>query len=475
MKTLRIFSCLGVVLLLAGSLKAQSGTSALPAGLPPLGPLHGIVSPKIDKFQLANGMQIWLVRRPLFPKVAFTLLLRGGDSQDPVALPGLAQLMAQVATKGTTTRSASKIADAAQLAGGTLAASADVDSVRLEIDSLSDDASAVVALLGDVSQHATFPEDELASAKASAKNQLLGKEGQPHFLAERALLGTFYSGSPYRIVSPSLATLQNAAGDDLKTLYRQTFRPDRALLIAVGQFEPAEMLAQIRKNFNAWKASGPPVPLAGEPQPRADHTVYIVERPRSVQTTMLIAAPAPTLHDPDEPLLQLANTIYGSGFGSRLMKNIREDKGYSYHPGSGIETFRWGAIVQTHEDVRNAVTGASLEQTLLELNGMAAHPPSAQELLNGKRQLLGGVAVALHSRTKLADMLGAFWVQQEPADFLDAQMATVQKATIADVQRVSAKYLAADKMTVVAVGEKSVIQDQLKSSGMKIEDAPNFR
>src|ERR1700728_111053 len=140
MKTLRAISRLGVVVLLAGSLKAQSGTSTLPAGLPPLGPLHGIVSPKIEKFQLENGMQIWLVRRPLFPKVAFTLLLRGGDSQDPVALPGLAQLMAQVATKGTTTRSASKIADAAQLAGGTLAASADVDSVRLEIDSLSDDA-----------------------------------------------------------------------------------------------------------------------------------------------------------------------------------------------------------------------------------------------------------------------------------------------------------------------------------------------
>jgi predicted Zn-dependent peptidase len=137
----------------------------------------------------------------------------------------------------------------------------------------------------------------------------------------------------------------------------------------------------------------------------------------SLAPGILGAANAPTLHDPDEPLLQLADTIYGSGFVSRLMKNIREDKGYSYHSGSGIETYRWGAIVQTHEDVRNAVTGASLEQTFLELNGMAAHPPSAQELLNGKRQLLGGVAVALHSRTKLADMLGAFWVQEEPADF----------------------------------------------------------
>jgi predicted Zn-dependent peptidase len=473
MKTLRTTLHLGVLLLLAGSLAAQREAQTLPPGLPPLGPLHSVVSPKIQKFQLANGMQIWLVHRPLLPKVTFTLLLRGGDSQDPSALPGLAQLMAQVASKGTTTRSSREIADAAELAGGSLTTSSDVDSVRLEIDSLSDYAPAVLALLGDISQHATFPEEERVSAKASQKNQLLVRETQPHFLAERALFETFYPGQSYRIFSPSLATLQNATDDDLKTLYRRIFRPDQALLIAVGQFDPLLMLAQIRKNFAGWKSSGPPAPLAMESQPRPDHAVYIVDRPRSVQTTMLISAPAPTLHDPDEPLLQLANTIYGSGFGSRLMKNIREDKGYSYHPGSAIETFRWGAIVQTHEDVRNAVTGASLQQTFLELNRMAADPPSEQELLNGKRQLLGSVAIALHSRVQFIAMLGSFWLQEEPADFLDVQMATVQKATIADVQRISAKYLAADRMTVIAVGEKLVIQDQLKPLGMKIKDAPN--
>ncbi len=469
-----VLSICAAILLIAGAW-GQSTTvpSNLPPGLPPLGPLQTVTSPKVEEYRLPNGMQIWLVRRPALPKVALTLLLRGGDSADPSAMPGLAQVLAAAVTQGTTTRSAKQIADSAEFIGGDLSASADVDSIQLSIDPLSEYVNNALALFKDVSQNAAFAPEEVALVTSNLNNARMGQQADPLFMARRATAGIFYPQHPYRILSPSAATLRNATPDSLRALYRQTFRPDGALLIAVGEFDPKSMRAQIEKEFGAWKAIGPPFPTIAPPQTQVDHRVYVVDRPHSVQTTMLISAPSPTLHDAGESVLELADAIYGSGFSSRLRKNIREDKGYSYHPFSDVETHRLAATVQTGEDVRNAVTGASLKETFFELDRMASDPPSAQELLNGKRYLMGNTAVDLGSRRILAFTLGAFWVQDMPADFLTAQMKAVYGATASDVQQAALKYLASHRMTVVAVGEKSVIEEQLRPFGMQIVDAPH--
>lgn len=474
---MRIGIAISVVLLMAASLPAQntSKVPTLPAALPPLGAARIIASPKVEKFRLGNGMEVWLVNRPNLPKVQFTLLLKGGDSLDPHTMPGLAQVLAAAVTQGTTTRSAQQIADDAEFTGGEISARADVDSVELEIDSLSEYVDQALDLLEDISQNATLSAQQVASTRTHLKNAMFAQQADPHFLARQALFGVLYPGDPYGIVAPTAVTLENAGPENLNALYRQTFRPEHALLIAVGQFLPESLLRQVRKDFGAWRPVGAAVAGPKPPARKIDHRVYIVGRPRSVQTTMLIGAMTPTLHDPAEPVLELANAIYGSGFNSRLRKNIREDKGYSYHPGSVIETHRWSATMQTLEDVRNAVTGPSLKETFFELSRMSADPPSGQELMNGKRYWIGNVALRIHSRPGMAATLGEFWLQGVPAGFLETEMQTVQRATTAQVRRAAAEYLAPQRMTVVAVGEKKVIQGQLQSFGMPILDAPPAR
>ena len=287
-----VLSICAVILLIAGAW-GQSTTVPpnLPPGLPPLGPLQTVTSPKVEQYRLPNGMQVWLVHRPGLPKVALTLLLRGGDSADPQAMPGLAQVLAATVTQGTTTRSAKQIADSAEFIGGDLSASADVDSIQLSIDPLSEYVNNALALLKDVSQNAAFAPEEVALVTSNLNNARMGQQADPLFLARRATAGIFYPQHPYRILSPSATTLRNATPDSLRALYRQTFRPDGALLIAVGEFDPKAMRAQIETEFGAWKAVGPPFPTIAPPQTQVDHRVYIVDRPHSVQTTMLISAP----------------------------------------------------------------------------------------------------------------------------------------------------------------------------------------
>ncbi len=119
----------------------------------------------------------------------------------------------------------------------------------------------------------------------------------------------------------------------------------RRLLVVVGSFDRSSVLSQIDKVLGGWKAGTATVPQVKEPAGRDDHKIYYIARPESVQTTMLIGAVGLTSRNPDEPYLNLANTVYGGSFGSRLIRNIREDKGYTYSPYSYITSLRWSGAI----------------------------------------------------------------------------------------------------------------------------------
>jgi predicted Zn-dependent peptidase len=180
----------------------------------------------------------------------------------------------------------------------------------------------------------------------------------------------------------------------------------------------------------------------------------------------------PNLRAPDYPYLRLANTVYGGSFGSRLIQNIREDKGYTYSPFSRVSTRRWSGEILTNEDVRNAVTGASLKETFYELKRISTAPPTAVELNQAKQFLLGNTAVRLQSRDSVAALLGKYWIEDVPPQHLTEEMDAIQKATDTQVAQAGAAYLTPERMNVIAVGEKSVILDQLKPFGMEVIAAP---
>jgi predicted Zn-dependent peptidase len=470
MKTLA--KLLPMAALVATCFGQAASKPALPKDLPPAGPMKAVVAPTVHAQTLKNGMTIWLVQRTALPKVVLSLQLRGGDSLDPATAPGLAKLMAKAVVEGTSSKSSRQIAEAAQGVGGDLGATADSDSVQITLDSLSEHAADAVALVADVAQHATFPDGEVAQAKSNMQNELRSNEAQPGFLARRAWFRIVYGDHPYGTVAPSMKALEDATQESLRALYAKAFRPDQAQLVAVGNFEPEQMLKQIEAAFGGWPSSGAAAAAVKEPKGDVVHKVYYLERPGSVQTTLIIGTTGPDLRDPDYPYLRLANTVYGGSFGSRLIQNIREDKGYTYSPFSRVSTRRYSGEILTSEDVRNAVTGASLKETFYELKRISTAPPTAAELSQAKQYLLGNTAIRLQSRGSVAGLLGKYWIDDVPAQHLTEEMAAIQKASDAEVAKAGAKYLVPERMNVIAVGEKAVILDQLKPFGMDVVAAP---
>ncbi|MBZ5668222.1 MAG: insulinase family protein [Acidobacteriia bacterium] len=473
MMTQRIFGILLLLFLAVPVAAAAEKEKPLPKDLPPYGELKPFQAPQVTALKLSNGLTLWLAPRPGFPKVALALAVRGGMAADPLDRPGLSQLLTDTLDQGTKTRTAKQIAEEVQAAGGDLSGSAGSESIVVATSVLSSQAEAGLAVVADVVQNAAFPDSEVALAKRNAADRLQQQEADPFFLASRALAKAIFAQHPYAVTSLTQDSIAKAAAEELRSEYARRFRPDQAILVVVGDFDAAKMTATVGSLFGNWAAPPtPPVPAVEKPSSPAPHTVSFVDRPNSVQTTIALGSLGPTENSPDYAATQVANALYGGMFGSRLTLNIREDKGYTYSPGSYLSARRAAGIFQTWAPVQNDVTGATLNEIDYELNRMATTSPSPEELVRAQTYLVGNQAIDLQAQDSVARSLARLWILGLPPEELGLESERIRKVTIKDVDEAGAQYFPAARQAIVAVGVEKVVKDQLAPFNLEMKPAP---
>ncbi|HKV79638.1 MAG TPA: pitrilysin family protein [Candidatus Sulfotelmatobacter sp.] len=441
----------------------------LPKDLPPYGPEKPLATPSVNDATLDNGLTLWLVSEPGFPKVALTVAVRGGLAADPGARPGLSELLSKTLDQGTRTRNAKKIAQELQAAGGDLNTSASKDSLELSSVVLSSKVDNAITVLADILQNASFPDAEVTLAKRNLADELDQREAEPSFLAARARDNVLFSDHPYHVTFPTRDSIAATTSADLREIFAQRFRPDQVILIATGDFQSDKIMAALKAALGSWKAAAnPAVAPVSSPSAQIEHAVYIVPRPGSVQTTIELATMGPKLGDPDYELTQVANAIYGGTFGSRLTSNIREDKGYTYTPFARLASYQKAAEMISHADVRNEVTAPTLNEMEYELNRMATTTPTDEELSKAKRFLVGLEALRLQDRASLARRLATLWIAGLQPDQIGISGQKVSATTAADVDAVAKKYFPAHRSAIIAVGEEKVIREALSPFGLHV-------
>ena len=455
-------------ILLAGSMVAEK--APLPKDLPPYGPEVPLAAPAVKSTKLDNGLTVWLVSKPGFPKVAITLAVCGGFATDPADRPGISDLLTKTIDQGTATRTAKQIAQDLQGAGGDLTANPGKDSLIVSTSFLSSKSDKAITAFADVVRNAGFPDAEVTLAKRNAIDDLKQKESEPSFLASRAMGKVLFGNHPYHVTSPTEESITASAATDLRRIYAERFRPDQALLVAVGDFENERMLAVIKSRFDGWKAPATaPVPEPGVFAASPQHVVFIVPRPGSVQTTLQLGMFGPLRSDSDYEAALVANAIYGGTFGSRLTSNIREDKGYTYSPFASLQPYRAVGVLVTRADVRNEVTGPSFNEITYELNRLATTSPTPDELKQAERFLVGIEAIQLQSREAVANELARLWINGLPPEEIGAYGRKVASTTANDVNAAARKYFPAAKAAVVAVGEEKVIREAVTPFGIPVQ------
>jgi len=189
--------------------------------------------------------------------------------------------------------------------------------------------------------------------------------------------------------------------------------------------------------------------------------IDIVDRPGAVQSNLRLGGPAPGRTDPALPAVRLANMIFGGYFSSRLVENIRERRGYTYSPRSSVDHQAAGSSFLVEADVATEVTGPALLETWYELGRMALTPVTDAELDGARRYILGSMALSTATHAGLASTLSALIGAGLPAEWLAEHQRALAAVTVEEVQDVSRRYLAAEALTAVIVGDAARIAEPL--------------
>ena len=452
-------------LVLATPLLSASEKKPLPKDLPPFGEDKPLPVPQIAQSRLPNGLTVWVVKRGGYPRVAVKLAVRGGSAADPKEAPGISDLLADTLKEGTTTRSSRQIAEELQAVGAEVAANATADALYVTATGLGSGAPKILEIVADVARNPTFPAAEVELAKGNALQALEAQESTPEYHARKALARAVYGDHPYHVIGATRETLKGATVDQLEKEHARRFRPEGSLLVVVGDVDAAAVTAAVNRFFGTWKATGeapaptPPSPAAG---PRR---LLVVNRPGSVQSQILMGRPVVTVTDPDYYPLLVANTICAGSFGSRLVENIREDKGYTYSPRGGVQARQKGGLLTVQADVRNEVTGASLLEMFYELDRMGATMPSAEELSRAKRYQAGLYLLRNQIQGSVAQTLASNWVNGLPPEALGEFVTKVNAVTADQVHEAGRTYFPSAQQTVVVVGDEPKVRAELRQFG----------
>jgi predicted Zn-dependent peptidase len=379
--------------------------------------------------------------------------------------PGVAQLAARVANEGTATRTSLQLKEELRSIGGALSIGVTDDATEMTASSLADFAPRLLDVLSDVARHPGYPKSEVALAKSNFAQEIEEERSTPDFLAQEQLDKALFGAHPYGFTVPDPAAIKNVTRDSLKTFAASWYVPNNAILVIVGDFDVAAMHADVVRAFGSWKRA--PLPAASKLvlPTREKRQIYVIDRPGSVQSTILIGAPAPPRRSSDYIPLRTTNMIYGGAFYSRLTRNIRESKGYTYSPFSSADLRRVAGAFTAGASVRNEVTGPTILEMLYELDRMRVAPVTAEELESAKTYSIGGMELELESQSSLAGRISSIYVDELPRDFLQTFRDKVAALTPADVQRSAARYFDTYRGAVVVVGDYKEIKDQIAPFG----------
>jgi zinc protease len=442
--------------------------------------------PRPVERQLSNGIKLLILESHRAPTVNLTISIPSSHLRDPAGLPGVAEATAAIIQLGTTTRSARQISEDLADIGANLNISVSGggggrgglgggggDSGTISLSSLTQNFDAALGILAEVLLHPSFPADDFAKWKSRQLSAIEQIRTSPNALANELLLKVLYPNDARQTARPTVESLGKITRENLVQHYKTYYVPSGNLAGISGDITPRDAVAKLEKALSNWK--GGPVERLTLPinPPIAEKKVYLIPRPNSVQTYLVIANRAVDRTNPDYIACLVMNQVLGSGPAARLFRIIREEKGYTYGISSSFTASHYQQHFMAATSVRTEVTEPALADTLQEFREIRDVRVPKDEFEAAKHALVGSFAMVLENPAGVL----ARWMQQReyglPEDYWDTYPEKIMAISAEDVQRVAKKYVPYDNVQIIAVGDGSKIHDLLKKFGPLVEVPPD--
>lgn len=415
-------------------------------------PVFGAAPLPAQRLVLPAGAILLVAERPAIPLVVVRAYLPAGSAFDLPTAPGLANLTAEMLTRGTARRTGPQLDEAIEFVGGSLEASAGRDGATVSLSVLKKDLPLGLDLLFEMLSAPAFPEAEFQRKVKEIQAAIRQAEQSPETVAARALAEMLYPGHPYgHPVAGTVESVGKLTRDQVVAFYRGHYRPDGAILVVAGDVRADEIRREIVRWIASWKASGeapPRPPKTPASPPVRSETV----KRELTQATVLLGRPAVGHGHPDFYPLVVASYILGGGSASRLYVHVREERGLAYDVSSHLNAGRYGASFVVSLQTRTDGVGEAARLVREEMARLGKEPVSDKELALAKDYLIGSFPLRLDTTAKVAGLLQTVEEMGLGLDYPLRYREGIRKVTAADVQRVAQRYLDPATFSSVTVG-----------------------
>jgi len=431
---------------------------------PELGPPPALHIPPVVVRELANGLKLMVVERHNLPVADFVLVIPSGATANPADRAGAADLVANMLTEGTTSRSALQIADQTAYLGISLFSSSGWDATTVRLSTPTAQLDSALALFADVALHPSFPPTEFARVKQERLTALLQLKDRGPAIANLVYPTLLYGkDNPYgRSVVGTDASVGAMTVTDLSAFYRHHFAPNGATLVAVGDVTPAEVEQKVSALFSGWAREPVPTTDVGAGLPAPATTIYLIDKPGAAQSSFRIGSVGVARSTADYFPIQVMNTALGGSFTSRLNQVLREDKGYTYGASSRFDMRKHGGLFVASAEIVSAKSDSALVDFMQQLKGIRDTIP-ATELSKTKRYLQLELPSAFETTGQIATRLGDVALYGLPLDYYNHVVDRIGAVTQSEAQQVAEKYIDPSHLTVLIVGDRKTIEGPIRA------------
>ena len=408
--------------------------------------------PGVKMLRLDNGLTLILREDHSAPVVSAQAWCMTGSIDEGRWLgAGLSHVLEHMLFKGTKSRGAGRIDQEVQEAGGYMNAYTSFDRTVYWINVPNTGARVAMDILCDIMQHAALPPDELAKELDVIRREMDMGQDDPGSRASRRLFEVAYTKSPYRFTIIGYLDIFNQLKPaDIRAYYEERYAPNNMFFVVTGDFNAADIEAQIRKAFAGVPEKPlPPVVLPEEPPQVAPRVV--IEEAKIELGHFHISWHIPDIRHADVPALDVLAVLLGAGRSSRLFQEVREKQGvvhhvdaWTYNPGRpGL--FGLSAVVDGEQ------FAAARDAMLVEVERLKRETISAEELMKAEKQFISATLSSRKTMQGQAQDLGGGWLAANDLNFSARYLAAVKRITPADLQRVARHYLTAENRTLYAL------------------------
>ncbi len=417
----------------------------------------------IREFTLDNGLKVLFIRDNSLPRVSFALLVHTGVREEANDKGGVNALTASLLEQGTSSKSASQIADEYAELGTDLSISPGVDATMISTDALATSSDQLLNLFYETMSSPSFKDSEIQRLKAQFVAAIKKRSDNPSEMIEESFQSTLFEGHSYqRTLLGDQASLKKIRKQDIVKHYLNWYRPNNAALAVVGSFNEA-FEKKVVDIFKAW----PQRTLKKIPSVRLDDFIdfkmKLISKPGLAQTQIRIGQRGVQRQNPDYLKLRLVNEILGGGFTSRLNQRIRDDLGLTYSIGSFIDArYERGSIGIT-TFTKNESVGQTIAEALKVLEEYVANGANEAELRAAKNLLIGQFPRIIETADHLARNYLYLDFYGIPRSYLSEYNRNIEKTTLVEVNEIIKKYYSPRNQRIVIYGDQKLILEQLKS------------